>query len=190
MNPCLSSHTLRSPQPTLNFRSKTAFVRCSQNFDARNKRKMHTACNTDSAAHTTHHTTPAPDPHQPTLRRMCFFYSAGFPPQCLVELLRRDRRSAAPSRYVANKPKCPDPAPCRLLSWSTPHLAVYFCRRRGQCPSRGASHDHNRIFHATGLRHGPQHDAALGALARAPKSAADWRRLLRCVQQCCAGAAA
>ena len=32
---------------------------------------MHTVCNTDLADHTTHRTTPVPDPHQPTLRRMC-----------------------------------------------------------------------------------------------------------------------
>ena len=30
---------------------------------------MHTAYDTESADHTTHHTTPAPDPHRSTLRR-------------------------------------------------------------------------------------------------------------------------
>ena len=87
----MSSTTLCSPPPTINFRSKTAFVRCSQRFDARNRRKMHTACNTDLVAHTTHRTKPAPGPHQSTLRRMCHLYSAGLPPQCLVELQFRDR---------------------------------------------------------------------------------------------------
>ncbi len=52
---------------------------------------MHTAYDTESADHTTHRTTPVPDPHQPTLRRMCHLYSAGLPPQCLVELQFRDR---------------------------------------------------------------------------------------------------
>ncbi len=51
---------------------------------------MHNACNTDLAAHTTRRTTPVPDPHQCTLRRMCHLYSAGLPPQCLVELQFRD----------------------------------------------------------------------------------------------------
>ena len=36
-------------------------------------------------------TTPAPDPHQSALRRMCHLYSAALPPQCLVELQFRDR---------------------------------------------------------------------------------------------------
>ena len=52
---------------------------------------MHTACNTDLVAHTTHRTKLAPGPHQSTLRRMCHLYSAGLPPQCLVELQFRDR---------------------------------------------------------------------------------------------------
>ena len=69
MNPRLSSHTLRSPQPTLNFRSKTAFIRCSKNFDARNKRKIHTAYNPELAADTTRRTTPALASSPPALRR-------------------------------------------------------------------------------------------------------------------------
>ena len=66
MNPRLSSHTLRSPQPTLNFRSKTAFIRCSKNFDARNKRKMHTAYKPDLAHHSPHHASACIQPtHAP-----------------------------------------------------------------------------------------------------------------------------
>ena len=52
---------------------------------------MHNACNPELALHNTHRTTPAPDPHQSTLRRMCHLYSAGLPPQCLVELKLRDQ---------------------------------------------------------------------------------------------------
>ena len=52
---------------------------------------MDTAHNPDLAAHTTRRTKPAPDPHHSTLRRMRHFYSAGLPPQCLVELQFRDR---------------------------------------------------------------------------------------------------
>ena len=70
MNPPLSSHTLRSPQPTLNFKSKTAFVWCSQRFDARNQRKIHSARNPDLPAHTTQRTTPALASSPPTLRRI------------------------------------------------------------------------------------------------------------------------
>ena len=54
-------------------------------------RKMHDACNPELAAHTTRRTTPAPDPNQSALRRMCHLYSAGLPPQSLVELQFRDR---------------------------------------------------------------------------------------------------
>ena len=52
---------------------------------------MHTAYNTDLAAHTTRRTTPVPSPHQSALRRMRHLYSAGLPPQCLVKLQFRDR---------------------------------------------------------------------------------------------------
>ena len=52
LNSRLSSTTLCLPQPTINFRSKTAFVWCSQRFDARNRRKLHTAYNPDLAHHT------------------------------------------------------------------------------------------------------------------------------------------
>ncbi len=81
--PAISSTTLCSSQPTSNFRSKTASDRCSQRLDARNMRKMHTACNPDLAARTTHRTKPAPGPHQSTLRRMCHLFSAGLPPPVL-----------------------------------------------------------------------------------------------------------
>ena len=54
---------------------------------------MHNTYNPELANHTTHRTTPAPDPHQSTLRRMCHLCSAGLPPQCLVEIQFRDRLS-------------------------------------------------------------------------------------------------
>jgi hypothetical protein len=54
---------------------------------------MHNAYNPDLAAHTARRTTPVPDPHQSTLRRMCHLCSAGLPPQCLVEIQFRDRLS-------------------------------------------------------------------------------------------------
>ena len=52
---------------------------------------MHTDCNPELAADTTRRTTPVPDPHQSTLRRMYHLYSAGLPPQCLVEFQIRER---------------------------------------------------------------------------------------------------
>ena len=55
--------TLCSPQPTINFRSKTAFVWCSQRFDTRNRRKLHTACHPNLANHTTHRAKPAKPAH-------------------------------------------------------------------------------------------------------------------------------
>ena len=94
LNPLSSSTTLCSPQPTINFRSKTAFVWCSRRFDTRNKRKMHCAYKTELFYHTNRRTTPAPDPHLPTLRRMCHLYSAGLPPQCLVKLQFQHRLCA------------------------------------------------------------------------------------------------
>jgi len=54
---------------------------------------MHNAYNPDLAAHTARRTTPVPDPHQSTLRRMYHLCSAGLPPQCLVEIQFRDRLS-------------------------------------------------------------------------------------------------
>ena len=91
LNPLSSSTFLCSPQPSIYFSSKTAFVWCSQRFDARNKWQMHTAYNPELAAHTTHCTTPAHFSHQSALRRMCHLYSAGLPAQCLVKLQFRDR---------------------------------------------------------------------------------------------------
>ena len=84
-----------SPPPTIAFGSTTAFVRRSQRLDARNKRKMHNAYNPELADHTTHHTTPAPDPHQSTLRRLCHLYNAGLP---LAILSSRRRWYSMPIR--------------------------------------------------------------------------------------------
>ena len=79
------------PPPTIDFRPKTAFVWCYQRFDARTRRKLHTAYNPDLAVHTTRRRTPVPASSPPTRRRMCYLYSAGLPTQCLVELQFRDR---------------------------------------------------------------------------------------------------
>ena len=75
LNPLSSSTPVCSPQPTINFRSKTAFVWLSQRFDPRNKRRMHTAYNPELADHATRRTTPAPGLHQSTPRR-AYYYSA------------------------------------------------------------------------------------------------------------------
>ena len=64
LNLRLSTTNVVQPKPTINFRPKTAFVRCSQRFETRNRRKMHTAYNTALADRTTHRTTPVPNPHQ------------------------------------------------------------------------------------------------------------------------------
>ena len=61
-SPRLSSTTLCLPPRTINFWSKTAFVWCSQKFDARTKREVHIAYITDFAHHTT--LAPAPAPHK------------------------------------------------------------------------------------------------------------------------------
>ena len=55
LNPLSSSTFLCSPQPSIYFSSKTAFVWCSQRFDARNRRKIHTAYNTELAHHSLLH---------------------------------------------------------------------------------------------------------------------------------------
>ena len=68
LNPLSSSTTLYSLPQTINFRPKTAFFWFLASFDMRDKRRMHTAYNPDLAAHTTRRTTPAPRPHQSTLR--------------------------------------------------------------------------------------------------------------------------
>ncbi len=67
LKPPSSTTPLCSPPPTINFRSKTTYVRCLRRFDTRNRRKLHTAYNPELAHHTIHRTTPAPDPHQSTL---------------------------------------------------------------------------------------------------------------------------
>ena len=64
LNLRLSTTNVVQPKPTINFRPKTAFVRCSQRFETRNRWKMHTAYNTALADRTTHRTTPVPNPHQ------------------------------------------------------------------------------------------------------------------------------
>ena len=87
----LSSTTLFSPQPTINFRSKTAFIWYSQRFDPLIRRKMNIACNPELADHSTHRTRPVPDPRQSARRRIYHLYSAGLPPQCMVELQFRNR---------------------------------------------------------------------------------------------------
>ena len=78
-------------------------------------RKMHNACNTDLADHTSHRTTPAPDPHQSTLRRMYHLYSAGLSPQCLVKLQFRDRLYI--DTRIVHQPIMPDSRCqiCRLV---------------------------------------------------------------------------
>ncbi len=91
--PLVKHHFLLSPTNQY-LRSKTALVWCPQRCDTCSKRRMHTACNPELAAHTTHRTTPAPDPHQSTLRPLCHLYNAELPPQCLVKLQFRDRLSA------------------------------------------------------------------------------------------------
>ena len=60
LNPLSSSTPLCSPQPTINFWSKTALVWCSQRFDTRKRRKMHIAYNPELAHHTTLAHAPAP----------------------------------------------------------------------------------------------------------------------------------
>ena len=101
----MSSTTFCSLPTTLNFRSKTAFVRSSHRFDTRNRRKLHTAYNPDLGARATRRTTPVPVPHQSTLRRMCHLYSAGLPSQCLVEIQLRDRLSTF--TRIAQRPNMP-----------------------------------------------------------------------------------
>ena len=74
-----------------NPRSAACAISTAQDYRPNDRRKLQTACNTDLAHPTTHRATPAPNPHQSTLRRMCHLYSAGLPPQCLVELKLRDQ---------------------------------------------------------------------------------------------------
>ena len=139
MNRLSSSTTLCSPQPPINFRSETAFVWLSQRFDARNKRKIHYDYNPELAAHTTHtthRTTPAPDPHQSTLRRMCHFYNAGLPPQCLVELQIRDRLSAQSRKLDQAHITPTDSGECTPLRVPGPakRCAHRICRRARVLP--------------------------------------------------------
>ena len=55
LNPLSSSTFLCSPQPSIYFSSKTAFVWYSQRFDTRNRREMHSAYNTELAHHSLLH---------------------------------------------------------------------------------------------------------------------------------------
>ena len=73
-----------------NPRSAASAISTAQDYRPNDRRKLQTACNTDLAHPTTHRATPAPNPHQSTLR-LCHLYSAGLPPQCLVELKLRDQ---------------------------------------------------------------------------------------------------
>ena len=100
---------------------------------------MHNAYNTDLAAHTTHRTAPAPDPHQSTLRRMCLFYSAGLPPQGLVELQYRDRICIV--TRIVRQP---------IMPASTVRLSVWFSV--GDC---NRHRDHARVSFASGDLGGP-----------------------------------
>ena len=68
----------------------TTLLRYSKKFDSSNQHKSHDVYKTALLVNNTHRTTPAPDPHQSALRRMCNFYSAELPPQCPIELQFRD----------------------------------------------------------------------------------------------------
>ncbi len=94
LNPPSSTTTLCSPQPTFNFSSKTDFVRCSQRFDARHRRKLYTAYNPDLPHHTTQRTKPAPDPHLSTPGCMCDVCSARLPAKSPAKLRLGALRSA------------------------------------------------------------------------------------------------
>ena len=63
----------------------------SERIGPHNPRKLHNFCRPVLAVHTIHRTTPAPDPHQSTLRRMCNFCTAVSQPQYLVKLQLRDQ---------------------------------------------------------------------------------------------------
>ncbi len=107
---------------------------------------MHNACNPDLAHHTTHRTKPAPDPHQPTLRRMCHLYSAGLPPQCLVKLQFRyrlciDTRIVQQSLTPSTILRCDSHARMHRKSAAVPHpciaatVALLSNPRRSNSPS-------------------------------------------------------
>ena len=133
LNLRLSTTNVVQPKPTINFRPKTAFVRCSQRFEMRNRRKMHTAYNTALADRTTHRTTPVPNPHQSKLRRLCHLYSAGLPPQYLVELQFRDWLSAQVRRMLQRTMGCFDLQVC-LLDRFQPD--AFMQERTQACPAQ------------------------------------------------------
>ena len=81
-------------------------------------------------------TTPAPDPHQSTLRRMCHFYNAGLPPQCLVKLQLRDRLRAQVRRLDQAHITPTDSVECTPLRVARPakRWAQRMCRRARVLP--------------------------------------------------------
>ena len=67
------------------------------------------------ADHNAHRTLPAPEPHPPTLRRMCHLRSAALQPQGLIKLQFRDRLCI---RTHGNRPQimtCFRRKVCRLV---------------------------------------------------------------------------
>ena len=77
---------------------------------------MHIAYNPDLAAHTTRRTTPAPDPHQSALRRICHLHSAGLPARCLIKLQFRDWLSI--DTGVVQQPIMPEFVACAAAASS------------------------------------------------------------------------
>jgi len=75
----------------------TTLLRYSKKFDSSNQHKSHDVYKTALLVHTIHRTTPAPGPHQSTLRPLCHLYSAKLPPQGLVKLQFRDRLRCHPA---------------------------------------------------------------------------------------------
>ena len=94
---------------------------------------MHTAYNTALADRTTHRTTPVPNPHQSKLRRLCHLYSAGLPPQYLVELQFRDWLSAQVRRMLQRTMGCFDLQVC-LLDRFQPD--AFLQERTQACPAQ------------------------------------------------------
>jgi len=82
---------------------------------------MHTAYNPELADHTTRRTTPAPDPHQSALRRMCHLYSAGFP---LAILSGRRRWYSMPIRSGSKALILPMTRDYRWSQWFSLSSAV------------------------------------------------------------------
>ena len=108
-------------------------------------------------------TTPAPDPHQSTLRRTCYFYRTGLPPQCLVEVQVRDWLSI--DTGVVQQPIMPEFVACaaaassgeirglaargRLPHWQPARCAKPAPQRNCQQQAKRISRQHIRkIMHA------------------------------------------